>query len=132
MSKVEFFFRLFVLDGGDGINNVETFIYDFAPMDRKSYPDEWVREHISCCWDEEWVRRNCKLPSLGDFQVVGKAELHGGWDPYPIEEWDEDSEILESKYISIPEGWWKWRCKSGSSLDEIEEINGYPMNETGP
>lgn len=128
MSKVQFFFRLLILDG-DGVNNIETFIYDFSPMDCKSYPDEWVKEHTSCCWDEEWVRCNCELPKEGNFQVIGKAELNG-WHDNSVEEWDESSEILESKYISIPKGWWEWQCKSGLSLDEIEIADNYPKNET--
>ena len=131
-NSVEFYFRFFILDTGDGINDVETFICDIDPMDQKCDPDSWVREHISCCWDEDWVRENCNLPKEGSFQVIGKAKLHSWYNPYPIEEYDEETTILESKHVPIPEGWWEWKCRSGLSLDEMKEIDGYPMNETGP
>lgn len=131
-NSIEFFFRLYIFDTGDGVNDIEIFIYDFSPMDRKAYPDEWVRNHVSRCWDEEWVRKNCKLPQTSNFQVIGRAKLCGWFDPYPIEEYDEDSEILESRCIPVPEGWWEWKCRSGLSLDEMKAIDGYPTNETGP
>lgn len=160
-SSVEFYFRCLVLDTGDGVNDLEIFIYDFEPMDRRNYPTDWVKEHVGTVWDEEWVRYNCELPEEGSFQVIGKARLTSF---YQFEEWDEETEILESRHVPVPEGWWEWRCGQGlpdpdeprvgtqilAALQEATEglendpdwlekhrvppppLDGYPMTEEGP
>ncbi len=109
MSAVEFYFRCLVLDTEDGVCELETFIYNFLPMDRRTYPSDWVIEHVGSCWDESWLRDNCQLPEEGSFQVVGKARLSSHQNSYDGE-WDEKTEVLECRFRPIPEGWWEWQC----------------------
>jgi hypothetical protein len=116
-SYVEFSFRCFVIDG-DGIQDIEFWIHELEPMDRKSYPLDWVREHVGDFWDEEWLRESCGLSKDGSFQILGKAKLHGWKDSYPSEEWGEEADILEYETAPVPDGWWEWKEHGELTLDD--------------
>ncbi len=95
--------RIWIIET-DGVVQIETWSYELKGTDLgKSYPvDEWSHEHLCECYDNEDFRKEFELPETGNWQIIMKGTIQGGYDSYTGEGL-EDMHILEFKTAPVSE-----------------------------
>jgi hypothetical protein len=86
----------------DGVVLIETWSYELEQMEGgKRSVAEWTHEYLGECYNDEDVRKVFNLPATGDWQVLMKGTIQGGYDSYSGEH-DSYLQIDEFVTASIP------------------------------
>ncbi len=91
---------------GEEVTDMQLFVYELFPFESNLRPtQEWAECHFQE-YDTSDLREIFSLPDEGNFQVLFTANLSGEFDSFSGE-WDEDFDVIESKHILIPTGWFE-------------------------
>lgn len=95
-------FEARILFRGEFIDDLQVWVYEFLSLsgNRRSV-QEWAREHLTDCYTTDDLREILRVPKEGDFQVIFKARIDGGYDSY-TREIDERMYVDESKWEPVP------------------------------